>query len=195
MGIRHRINNVLSKRSVKLIFLLFTAIVISTTSTTVYFALQSSSSVETAEAVVHFTNGDDSSTAGYSAGTNETYAQLATLSAYPNITLTYEQALNLTNTDASAHNVRLRPISISPTSGTASVGNFTQIDFILIDTTNTVRGTLTYTTTGDNWNIPSATSYVSLPATTEWTIKVQTKAVAGAKKNISCNIEIAVDVQ
>lgn len=195
MGIRHRINNILSRRSIKLVFLLFTAIVISTTSTTVYFALQTSSSVETAEAVVHFTDGDDSSAAGYSAGTNETYAQLASLSAYPNITLIYEQAMNLTNTDTSAHNVRLRPISISPTSGTASVGNFTQIDFILIDTTNTVRGTLTYTTTGDNWNIPSATSYVSLPATTEWIIKVQTKAVAGAKKNISCNIEIAVDVQ
>ena len=195
MGIRHRISDVLSRRSIKLVFLLFTAIVISTTSTTVYFALQTSSSVETAEAVVHFTNGDDSSAAGYSPGANETYARLSSLSAYPNVTLTYEQAMNLTNTDASAHNVRLRPISISPTSGTDSVGNFTQIDFILIDTTNTVRGTLTYTTTGDNWIVPSATSYVSLPATTEWTIKVQTEAAAGAKKNISCNIEIAVDVQ
>ncbi|RLI10628.1 hypothetical protein DRO42_00525 [Candidatus Bathyarchaeota archaeon] len=193
--VKQRLGQLLSKRSVKLLFLLFTAIVISTASTTVYYALLSSSSVTTAEAVVHFTAGGDSTAAGYSAGTNETYAQLTSLKAYPNVTLTYEQAMNVTNTDTSSHQIRLRHVSISPSSGDSSVGNFTQIDFKLVDKSGTVQATLTYTTTGDTWNTPSPTSYVSIPASTQWAIRVETKAVAGAKKSIACSIEIAVDVQ
>lgn len=194
MTSKGKIRNLLNRRGVKLLFLMITAIVISTASTTVYYALLSESSVTTAEATVHFTDGDDSTAAGYSAGANETYARLTSIKAYPNVTLTYEQAMNVTNTDASAHQIRLRHVTISPGSGD-SIGNFTQIDFKLVDVSGTVQRTLSYTTTGDSWNTPSPTTYVSLPASTEWTIRVETKATAGAKKNVSCSIELAVDVQ
>jgi len=195
MKMKQRLGQILSRRSVKMVFLIFTAIVISTASTTVYYALLSSSAVTTEEAAVHFTAGDDSTEAGYSPGTNETYAELTDIKAYPNITLTYEQAMNVTNTDTSAHQIRLRHVSISPGDGDDSVGNFTSIAFKLVDTSGAVQGTLEYTTTGDDWNEPSPTGYVSLPASTEWIIRVETKAAPGAKKNVACSIEIAVDVQ
>ena len=57
----------------------------------------------------------------------------------------------------------------------------------------TVQRTLTYNTTGDNWNTPSPTAYVTLPASTEWTIQIETKAAAGASAE-TCYLELAIDV-
>ena len=127
------------------------------------------------------------------AGLNETYCKL-TLNAYANVTLYYEQAVNITNTDIVTHDIRLRHVAIGPASGTESVGNFTQIDFKLVDKAGTVQRTLTYTTTGDNWDaMPATTAYITLPATTEWTMQIETHAAPGAKV-VSCWIEIAIDV-
>lgn len=191
-----KLERIMAKRSTKLLFLLISTSLIMTASAAVYYALLMESDVTISEAKVYFTDGDDSSAAGYSPGTNNTYAQLASLKAYPNVTLTYEQAVNVTNTDDSAHDIRLRHISITPASGD-DVGNFTSITFYLIDTTGGVQGTLTYTVSGSSWDPPSSpTDWESLPGSnTEWTIKVETKAVAGAKSSISCSITIAIDVQ
>lgn len=189
------LERILGKRSVKLLFLLISASLIMTASAAVYYALLMESQVTITEAVVHFTEGNDSTAAGLSLGTNETYAHLASLKAYPNVTLTYEQAVNVTNTDSSAHNIRLRHISISPASGDDSIGNFTSITFKLVDASGNVKATFQYTTSGDNWSTPSPTSWISIPASTEWTIQVETKAVAGARSNVSCSITVAIDVQ
>jgi hypothetical protein len=101
----------------------------------------------------------------------------------------YEKPLNISNTDTSGHNVRLRHVSIAPSSGSASVGNFSFIKFTL----NSVS--FDYTTSGNNWNIPSDMTYQSLPASTDWILKIETKATAGAKNGLTCAIVIAVDVQ
>jgi hypothetical protein len=195
MKVKEWLGQILGRKGIKLLFLMFIALVISTTSTAVYYALQSDSIVATSEAVVHFTAGEDSIEAGYSTGMNETYCVLTSLKAYPNVTLIYEQAVNLTNTDTSAHDIRLRHVSTFPDSDHETIGNFTQIDFKLVDDSGAVRETFTYTTSEDDWVTPSPTSYVSIPANTEWSIRVETKAAAGAKKNISTSMEIAVDVQ
>ncbi|MGB9134073.1 MAG: hypothetical protein WCC63_00570, partial [Candidatus Bathyarchaeia archaeon] len=131
--------------------------------------------------------GDDWPT-GSSLGTNSTYVALS-LKAYPNATLTYDEPVNITNTSGFAHNVRLRHVSITPASETASVSNFTSIKFTL----NGVS--FEYTTTDDTWNPPSTMSYQSLAGNTEWAVKIETKAEAGATSAVSCTIVIAVDVQ
>ncbi|TRO54137.1 hypothetical protein E2P71_05010 [Candidatus Bathyarchaeota archaeon] len=188
-----KIGDFFNRKSIKLSLLLMSALLIATTSTNVYYGLLSESSVGIVEAKVHFTAGDDSTAAGYAPGANETYCRLF-FNAYANVTLYYEQAVNITNTDTAAHDIRLRHVTIGPTSGDESVGNFTQIDFKIVDKAGTVQRTLTYTTTGDTWNTPGApTAYITLPASTEWTIQVETKAAPGASK-VSCWIEIAVDV-
>ena len=187
-----RIGSFFNRKSVKLGMLLISALLIATTSTNVYYGILQGSTIGIVEAKVHFTAGDDSTAAGYSPGLNETYCALS-LNAYPNVTLIYEQAVNVTNTDAAPHDIRLRHVTVTPVNGTDSVGNFTQIDFKLVSVSGTVQRTITYTTTGDNWITPSPTAYITLPASSEWTIQVETKATAGAKA-VSCYIEIAIDV-
>jgi len=172
--------------------LIVSALLIASTSTDVYYGILQGNTVGIVEAKVHFTAGNDSTAAGYTPGLNETYCALS-LNAYPNVTLYYEQAVNITNIDTVDHDIRLRHVTISPASGNEAVGNFTQLDFKLVDVSGTVQRTITYTTTGDNWNTPSPTAYITLPAGTEWTIQVETRAAAGAKA-VNCYIEIAVDV-
>ena len=187
-----KIGSFFNRKSVKLGMLLISALLIATTSTNVYYGILQANTIGIVEAKVHFTAGDDSTAAGYSPGLNETYCALS-LNAYPNVTLYYEQAVNITNTDTAAHDIRLRHVTVTPASGSDYVGNFTQIDFKLVDVAGTVQRTITYTTTGDTWNTPAPSAYISLPASTEWTIQVETKATAGAKA-VSCYIEIAIDV-
>jgi hypothetical protein len=190
---RGRIADFFNRKSIKLGLLMISALLIATTSTNVYYGLLQENTIGIVEAKVHFTAGEDSTAAQYDAGTNETYCRLS-FNAYANVTLYYEQAVNITNTDTAAHDIRLRHVAIGPTSGSNSVGNFTSILFKVVDKAGTVQRTLTYTTTGDTWNTPGApTAYISLPASTEWTIQVETRAAPGAKV-VSCWIEIAVDV-
>jgi len=190
---RGRIGDFFNRKSIKLGLLLISALLIATTSTNVYYGLLQEQSIGVVEAKVHFTAGDDSTAAGYTPGLNETYCRLS-LNAYANVTLYYDQAVNITNTDAAAHDIRLRHVAVGPADGTPSNGNFTQIDFKLVDVSGTVQRTLTYTTTGDNWNPPGApTAYITLPAATEWTMQIETNAAPGAKV-VNCWIEIAIDV-
>ena len=189
---RGKIGDFFNRKSIKLGLLLISALLIATTSTNVYYGLLQENAIGVVEAKVHFTDGDDSTAAGYTPGLNETYCTLS-LNAYANVTLYYEQAVNITNTDTAAHDIRLRHVAIGPVSGTESVGNFTRIDFKLVDVSGTVQRTITYTTTGDNWNTPATSAYIALPASTEWTMQIETHAAPGAKV-VSCWIEIAVDV-
>ena len=186
------IRKILFRKETKLVTLLLTAMLIASASATIYYGMLAQSAATVAAAPVTFTDGDDS-TGIVAYGTNDTYAAL-TLSAYPNVTLYYEQAVNLTAT--ADKQVRLRHVSISPDDGDASVSNFTSVVFRLIKGDSTEVGTLTYATTGDDWTEPaSATTFTAITSGEDWTIKIEIKAVAGANTGIATTIVIAVDVQ
>jgi hypothetical protein len=55
---------------------------------------------------------------------------------------------------------------------------------------------LNYTASGSNWNLPDPqnTTWVSIPQDTEWSIKVETKATAGATTG-TATIKMTVDVE
>jgi len=187
-----KIQEIQFRKSIKFLTLLLTSMLIATTSATVYYMMLEQSTSTVAVAPVYFTTGNDSSGI-LTLGTNSTYASLS-LNAYPNATLYYEQAVNLTAT--AAKEVRLRHVSISPDDGDSSVSNFTGVVFRLIKADSTQVGTLTYTTTGDVWNEPTTpTSYVAIGAGEEWTIKIEIKAAPGATSGVSTTIVIAVDVK
>jgi len=182
----------LSKKPVKFLTLLLTAMLIATGSAAIYYAMLMQSKATVAAAPVYFTQGNDSSGI-LTLGTNNTYASLS-LSAYPNVTLYYDQAVNLTAT--AAKEIQLRHVSISPGDGDPSVSNFTSVVFRLIKADGTEVGTLTYTASGNQWTEPTTpTGYVAIGAGQEWTIKVEIKAAAGAKTGVSTTIVIAVDVR
>jgi len=180
------------RRSIDLIVLLLISVLVVSASAAIYYAMLAQSTATISAAAVYFTDGGDSSGI-LTLGTNDTYASLS-LNAYPNVTLYYDQAVNLTAT--SAKEVQLRHVSISPDDNDPSVSNFTSMVFRLIKADGTEVGTLTYTTTGDVWNEPgSPTGYVAIGASEEWTIKIEIKAAAGANTGVSTTIVIAVDVR
>ena len=179
-------------KSFKLIVLLVASSLIGTASAAVYYSIVMEPSVTITSATISFAQGNDWPS-GSTLGSNSTWVSLA-LKAYPNATLYYDQPLNITNTDSASHTFRLRHISITPASGTSSVGNFTFFNFVVQNTAASPQATFNYTVTGNTWNTPASTSYLTLPANTQWIIYVETRAAAGANA-VTANLQISVDVQ
>ncbi|MCZ2809578.1 MAG: hypothetical protein O2V44_09515 [Candidatus Bathyarchaeota archaeon] len=186
------LRELLSKKPVKFLTLLLTAMLITSASAAVYYSITMEPEVTVTGLTVTFTDGDDTTTGST---VNAAWCSLA-LKSYPNATLTYDQAVNLTNTDGSnAHSVQLRHVSITPDGSSYVGGNFTSINFYLIAQNATQITAFTYANDGTNWSPPADTGYYLIPQSEEWAIKVETLSPAGATIGTVCNIEIAVDVQ
>lgn len=182
------------RRRLDFLVLLVISMLVVAASAAIYYAMFSKATTTIAAAPVYFAWGGDS-TGVLTLGDNDTSASLS-LDAYPNVTLIYEQAVNLT-ADA-AREVRLRHVSISPDDGDSSVSNFTSVVFTLINSTGDVKGALTYTVTAatDTWNEPATpTSWEAIAALEEWTMKIEITAADTANGGVSSTITIAVDVR
>jgi hypothetical protein len=186
------LRKVLSTKSFKFIILVIMAMLIASASAAVYYAEIMQPSITITGATIVFANGNDTP-AGSTLGSNSTWVSLA-LAAYPNATLTYDQAINISNTDSASHTFRLRHVSITPASGNSAVGNFTFINFTVENTAGVAQNSFNYTESSNTWTTPTTTTYMTLPGNTKWTVYVQTLAAAGANA-ITANLQIAVDVQ
>lgn len=185
------------KKSIKMLILTLMSILIVSVTAATYYSLVMEPGVATAAAAIKFVAGDDSTTAGATGyGTDGTWVRFTNLKAYPNATLTYEEAINISNTDGSnAHSVSFRHKSITNLNGTSTSNNFTKIAFVLIaQNGTTIISTFNYTG-GASWGTPSTTNYVSIPASEEWTIRVETLAVSGAMANVKVEIDMYIDVE
>ncbi len=186
-----QVKKILSSKSMKFLTLLLTSLLIASASAAVYYSLTWEPRVTVQGApAVGFTSGDDTP-AGSTV--NSAWARLL-LKSYPNATLTYDEGMNVSNTDSADHQIRLRHLGISPTSGNEAVSNFTTIRFTLIAQNGTTITTFEYSTTGDTWNTPATTSYYVIPASEEWTLKVETLSPAAATADTEANLQIALDV-
>lgn len=184
--------NVRHKKALRLGVLLLSTLLVSTASALVYYSIQVRTTATTSAAAVKFVTGGDTP-AGYFINTPGTYASIS-VKSYPNATLTYDKALNVSNTDTAAHSIRIRSVSIS--GGSTSYSNATsKIEFTLIALSGSSQGVITYTG-GASWTTTgSPTTYVSIPASTEWTLKIVLVANASASTGVVTTIDIAVDVQ
>ena len=182
-----------AKRTVKLLALVLTSLLIASISASVYYSLSMDSTTTTATPVVTFVAGDDSVEAGATGyATDGTYVYLASLKAYPNATLTYDSAINITATAGTSF--RLRHGSINDD---VSTGNFSSIVFKLIASNGTqYGGDFTYDNANgdDTWSTPSDMGYQTILASEEWAVKVVTLAHSGATVSVAATIEIYVDV-
>ncbi len=183
--------NIKLTKSSKFLILVLSALLIGLANAAVFYSMIAQPSVSITTAKVVFTAGNDFPT-GSSIEGNSTWVYLA-LQGYPNVTLTYEQPLNVSNTDSVSHDFRLRHVAVSPANGSSQVGNFTFINFVIQNTAGVAQASFNYTTTGNDWLTPATTSYVTLPANTTWIIYVETEAAANAN-DVTANIQIAVDV-
>ncbi len=182
--------NINGKKSLKLLTLLLTSLLIASASAAIYYSLNISGTLTTAVTVC-FGQGTDWPS-GSTMGTGNTTVTLA-LKAYPNTTLTYQQAIKVNNTGTGTPSIRLRHISI--TNGTADVGNFTFLNIVLVDDANVQKGYLNYTVSSNDFILSSSTSYEEMNASDVWKIQIETKAKAAATAGISASLQIALDVQ
>jgi hypothetical protein len=181
------------RKSLKLLMLMVSSFVIATASATIYYSLTMQPKVTVSTPVIKFSQATD-----HPGGTvNDAWARL-TAKSYPNATLTYEYALYINNTDSlNAHSFKLRHVSISPVNGSASVGNWTSIKFLVYNSSGYVFS-LNYTVSGTDWILqPSGgeTSYYSIPQGEGWWIRLETLSPATATADEVCEIQISVDVQ
>jgi hypothetical protein len=190
------IKKLLFRKEMKLVTLLLTSLLIASASAAVYYSMVMQSSVSTSAADVAFVAGNDSTTAGATGYTTDgTWVNLASLKAYPNVTLTYDQAINISCT-GSNHQFKLTHSSI--TNGTAAISNFYSITFKLIAPNGTqYGGDFTYSNTnGDNnWSAAPTMNYIWILAGEEWAVKVVTRAKSGATASQVCAVVINVDVK
>ncbi|MEM2144900.1 MAG: hypothetical protein QW279_06035 [Candidatus Jordarchaeaceae archaeon] len=189
MEIRH----MLSRKSTKLLILLVINMLVVAASAAIYYGMILEPSVTITPALVQFVSGDDWPGSS-SLGNNGTWASLS-LNAYPNVTVVYEEPINVSNTDSSAHYIRLRHVSITPASGDAAVSNFTKVAFILVAQNGSSIASFNYTTTDDNWDTWPTMDWQSLDPSTQWTIRIEITTAASANGNVTVNIQIALDVK
>lgn len=188
---RMNVRKIKSKKALKLLGLLISAMFIATASAAVYYSLSMESQITVGTTWVKFVTAGDTPGA---ATVEDSYCSLP-LITYPNTTVTYEHAVGINNTDMSdPHSIRLRHVSVTPDSD-PDVSNFTSITFYLLDASNVTQATFEYNTTSTSWNTPPTTGYHSILNNTEWFIKVETLSPAGAQAGVDCTIVIAIDVQ
>jgi hypothetical protein len=192
------IKKTLVRKKAVLITLLLASTIVATAIAAVYYSLLMESRASTNATDVKFVAGGDSTTAGATGySTNGTYVMLGSIKAYPNATLTYEQAINVSNTGAVAHQFRLRHSSI--TNGTSAVSHFYSISFWLVAPNGTTTSTeFKYlNANGDNnWDNPVPTmNYINILASETWAVKVVTRAKAGAWNNQVATISMYLDVK
>ncbi|MDH5482003.1 MAG: hypothetical protein OEY22_03865 [Candidatus Bathyarchaeota archaeon] len=182
------------KKPTKFLILLLTSILIGAVNAAIFYTLTMESQFLVSSPVIRFSSAPDEPSGST---VNDAWCMLNATS-YPNATLTYEQALYIENTDGSnAHSFRLRHLDVSPVNGTATVGNWSSIKFMVYNSTDFVCS-LNYTVSGTDWILePSSgeTNYYSVPASTSWWIRLETLSPATATTGNTCYITIAVDVQ
>jgi hypothetical protein len=182
------------RKSLDLIVLLLISVLVVTASAAIYYSLSLEPEVMVSTPAIRFESGTD--TPGSS---NVTDAWcLLRLKSYPNATLTYDDALNISNTDTNnEHSFKLKHSSVTPDNGTVTVGNWSYIKFIIYDENGTQKASLNYTVSGNNWTLAPAsgeTSQLTIPADKDWTVKAITLSPATATEGQVCKIKISVDV-
>lgn len=182
------------KKPMKLLTLLLTAMFIATASAATYYSLTMQPQVTVSTPVLKFDSAPDEPSGST---VNDAWCSL-TAKSYPNATLTYEKAVYINNTDSGgAHSFKLTHVSITPANSTADVGNWSSIKFLVYNSTGYVFS-LNYTVSGTDWILqPSSgeTNYYSVPLSTAWWIRLETRSPATATAGKVCYIKIYVDVQ
>lgn len=190
-----KLGNIKFGKSTKFLTLLLTAILIATANAAIFYSLTMQPQVTVSLPVLKFDTAPDEPSGS---DVQDAWCRLNAKS-YPNATLTYEKAVYINNTDGSgSHTFKLVHTTITPTNGSASVGNWTSIKFLLYNSTGAYKGSLNYTVTGNDWilqPISGETSVFTVEASEVWWIRLETRSHEDATTSVeTCKIEISVDV-
>jgi hypothetical protein len=183
------IRKLLVRKEMKLLTLLLTSLLIATASASVYYSLTLQSKTTVSSPAVKFVTATDFP--GPGGDLQDSWVRL-NVKSYPNVTLTYERAVNISNTDSASRQIRLTPGT--PTGDAAS--NWDYIKFLVYNDAipGVMQGFLNYTG-GGSWTNTGQTSWMTIDNGVEWTIRVITKSPSSATLTAVCNIVVSLDVQ
>jgi hypothetical protein len=175
------------KKSLKIVTLLISALLIATASATIYYSLSVDGTATVDDTYpVALVAGADIGGGSVTGGRTATLA----VSAYLGVTLTYENVLTVDN-GATTPSVRLRHVSIDDT----YADDFVFINIVLLDGSGNQKGYLNYTVSGSASVLTSDTDWEAMAADANWNIRIETQAAATATNGHTADIAIAIDVQ
>ncbi len=184
------------RKALRIGVLLLSTLLITSASALVFYNLTASVTTTTSAAVVKFVSTPDTPT-GTVISTAGVFATMS-IKSYPNATNTYQNALNVSNTDSVSHQIQITQVSI--TSGCTSYTAATsKIEFDMLNVAGTKTGTAIVNTGATSctlWTTSATTTgYFTILAGTKWSIQVITSADAGAATGVTTGIQLQVNVQ
>lgn len=187
------LNSIKSKKSLKIVILLATSLIIATVSAATYSELYIyGTSIGIASAAVQFTAGDDTATLGggdaiNSAGTTVTFDSFPDVE--PGATVTYPEAVNLTNSAGATKTITVTVDSITGDFAT----NFDYLYIQMVAANGTSVGTrIEEVSTGSNVTSTGATMMLD---TEVWAFSWELKAKSDAAPGESFVITLKVLVE
>ena len=180
---------ILRNKPLKLLTLLLTSMLIATASAAVYnYMYMQSSGISAKAAKVTFVTAADSTAAGFSPGTNGTYASFNSMAGWPNATRTYQAACGIQNSHTAAVEIELKFDQAGDWSG--DTGWVDSMTVILRDSAGgTQQGnTITVGSAG------SSTSAINIPASTTWVVEWNIKWNATAQSTHQVSVKLTLIV-
>ena len=177
-------------KMLKVMFLLATSILIGYVSASSYSELFIyGPDINIISASVYFTEGSNTTTLGGVIGSTGTTVDFGTISIEPGQTLTYDEAVNITN---QAGTTKMINLSLYELTGQFSA-NFEYIEISVVAANGTTVGNaINITSSGSN---VTSTGLISMPNGAEWAIKLVVKAKATATPGASVSITLKVRVE
>jgi len=170
------VRKILHSRWAKISTLLITSMIIATASAAVYnYMYMESFGISAKAAKVTFVSAADSVAAGFTAGTNGTYAYFNSMAGWPNATRTYQAACGIQNSHTASVTIELKFDQAGDWSGDTG-----QVDSMTVVLRDSAGGTQQ----GSTINVGTAgssTTAIGIPGSTTWVVEWNIKWNANAQ--------------
>jgi len=180
---------ILHNKPLKLLTLLLTSLLIATVSAAVYnYMYMESFGISAKAAKVTFVSAADSIAAGFTAGTNGTYAYFNSMAGWPNATRTYQAACGIQNSHTASVTIELKFDQAGDWGG--DIGQIDSMTVILRDSAGgTQQGsTINVGTAG------SSTTAIGIPGSTTWVVEWNIKWNANARGTHQVSVKLTLIV-
>lgn len=180
---------ILRSKALKLLSLLLVSTIIATASASVYnYMYMQSFDISAKAAKVKFVSAADSTAAGFSPGTNGTYASFNSMAGWPNATRIYQAACGIQNSHTSQVTIELEFDQAGDWSG--NIGLIDSMTVIVRDSAGGSQqgSTITVGSAG------SSTGAIDISASTTWVVEWNIKWNANAQSTHKVTVKLTLIV-
>jgi len=177
------------KKLIRLLCFSLTSLLVMTVGAAVYnYMYMESFGISAKAAKVTFVSAADSIAAGFTAGTNGTYAYFNSMAGWPNATRTYQAACGIQNSHTASVTIELKFDQAGDWGG--DIG---QIDSMTVIVRNATGGTQQGSTITVG-SAGSSTGAINIPASTTWVVEWNIKWNANARSTHRVSVKLTLIV-